>query len=323
MGTATKKRTRRPKPAEPRSRGLTPGQVAGGAPPAAVARLLAQLEEDGAAPLGPFRDPVGGNWQVLAALPIEKVEPTAFQRDLSEPHVDRLRTVIEKLDRFLDPVIATRDEDGIYRTPNGGHRLAALRRLGARAVTALVVPEPEVAFRILALNTEKAHNLREKALEVIRMARALAPGARRDESGFTIEFEEPSYLTLGIAYERRGRFSGGAYHPVLRRSDAWMDEPLPRALEWREALAGRLLEVDDAVIAAVAALKERGLESPYLKAFVVARINPLRFSKSEPPPLPAVLDKMLASARRFDPAKIRADQVSRAGGPPDEPGTGT
>ena len=67
-----------------------------------------------------------------------------------------------------------RGEEGVYRTPNGHHRLAALRSLGAKSVTALVLPEPEIAYKILALNTEKAHNLREKSLEVIRMARDLA-----------------------------------------------------------------------------------------------------------------------------------------------------
>ena len=49
-----------------------------------------------------------------------------------------------------------------------------MRKLGAKSVIALVVPDPEVAFKILALNTEKAHNLKEKSLETIRMLRALA-----------------------------------------------------------------------------------------------------------------------------------------------------
>ena len=70
------------------------------------------------------------------------------------------------------------------------HRLSALGALGAKTVVALVMPEPEIAFRILALNTEKAHNLKDKALEVIRMARALAetriPARSRPESEFRL-----------------------------------------------------------------------------------------------------------------------------------------
>src|SRR3989449_3651500 len=127
--------------------------------------LRETIAADGGTVLGAYRDPLGGNWQILAALPLDRVEPTPYQRDLSEAHVARLAAAIDKLDRFLDPVIAVRAADGKYWTPNGYHRLGALRQLGARSIVALVVPEPSVAHRILALNTEKAHNLREKALE--------------------------------------------------------------------------------------------------------------------------------------------------------------
>src|SRR5262249_43928753 len=150
-----------------------------------------------------YRDPVGGNWQLLAVLPVDRIEPTPFQRDISDTHVARLADVINRLDRFLDPVIAVPGGDDRFWTPNGHHRLAALRRLGAKCVVALLLPDAEVAYRILALNTEKAHNLREKSLEVIRMARALAIDATRPESGFALEFEEPAFLTLGICYEKR------------------------------------------------------------------------------------------------------------------------
>jgi ParB family chromosome partitioning protein len=264
---------------------------------------------------------VGGHWQLLAALPLESVQPTPYQRDLSETHVKRLAEVIDKLDRFLDPVIVVRGEEGGYWTPNGNHRRAALLRLGARAITALVVPERELAFRILALNTEKAHNLREKSLEVVRMARALAALDPGPETDYALQFEEPALVTLGLCYEPRGRFAGGQYHPVLRRVDAFQAKKLPAALALREARAQQLLELDDAVAAAVEALKARGLESPYLKAFVVARVNPIRFVKPDAaarPDYDATLEKMLASARKFDAGKVKADQVARSGGPPEE-----
>ena len=125
--------------------------------------------------------PFGGTPVLFTALPVERVEPTPFQRDPSLPHVTRLMNVIETLGRFLDPIVVIRQE-GAYWTPNGNHRLQALRKLGARTVTALLVPDPEIAFKILALNTEKAHNLKEKALETIRMERALAESARRAAS---------------------------------------------------------------------------------------------------------------------------------------------
>ncbi|HEX6809407.1 MAG TPA: hypothetical protein VF118_15580 [Gemmatimonadaceae bacterium] len=303
--------------AEPQSRGLDARRLATAAHPAAVDELAERIASDGGAVLGIYRDPLGSHWQILAALPIDKVEPTPFQRDLSDSHVGRLTDAIDRLDRYVDPVTAVPTADGLYWTPNGYHRLGAMRRLGAKAIVALVIPEAEVAHRILLLNTEKAHNLREKALEVARLAVALAELDDRPERDYAIEFEEAALITLGFCYEQNGRFAGGAYHPVLKRCDKFLSMKLPRALDVRRERAAKLLELNDAVTAAVASLKSRGFESPYLRAFVVARINPLRFKRGEAD-FDETIDKMLGSARRFDAAKIRADQVARSGGAPEE-----
>ena len=308
------------KTAEPASRGLEPKELVAPAVPAAVARLRQEIEADGGGILGVYRDPLGGQWQILASLPIAVVLPTPFQRDVSPAHVTRLASVIDRLDRFLDPIIVVRAKEGLYWTPNGSHRLSALKKLGAKAIVALVLPEAEVAYKILALNTEKAHNLREKALETIRMARDLAekePSA--EEIRYALEFEEPAFLTLGLCYEGNGRFSGGAYHPVLKKIDEFFDVPLPKALAKRAERAGKVLELDRAVTEAVAALKERGLQSPYLRAFVVARVNPLRFQRgSTQPAFDPTIAKMLASAQNFKAGNIKMEQLARAGGAPEE-----
>jgi ParB family transcriptional regulator, chromosome partitioning protein len=309
---------KRKKKAEPKSRGLSPAEIGSGSPSAAAAALTSAIAEDGGAALAVYRDPLGGHWQVLASLPIDRVEPTPFQRDLSDAHVKRLTSVLEALDRFLDPIIAVRSEDGKYWTPNGNHRLASLKKLGARSVVALVLPEREVAYKILALNTEKAHNLREKSLEVIRMARDLAAKDGLSETDYALEFEEAAFLTLGICYEKNGRFAGGAYHPILKRVDAFLGKPLSAALEVRERRAARLAELEEAVAQAMAGLKERGFESPYLRAFVVARINPLRFQRGAKAEFDETVDKMLASAKKFKADSVKPEQLARAGGAPEE-----
>jgi ParB family chromosome partitioning protein len=268
--------------------------------------------------LAVFRDPLGGHWQILAGLPVSKVEPTPYQRDLSDTHVARLASAIDRLGRYLDPIVAVPSAAGTWWTPNGHHRLAALRQLGARTVTALVVPEIEVAHRILVLNTEKAHNLREKAVEVSRLAEALADLDDRPERDFETEFEEPGFLTLGMCYRQNGRFAGGAYNPVLKRVEAFLAHKLSKALAVRKERADKLIALDEAVNDAVKALKARGFESPYLKAFVVARINPLRFKRGAKAEFDETVDKMLAAALKFDVAKVKADQVATAGGAPDE-----
>jgi ParB family chromosome partitioning protein len=277
------------------------------------------IESDGGAVLGTYRDPFGGTPVLIVSLPIDKVEPTPYQRDPSETHIKKLMTVIEKVGRFLDPLVLIRQEDG-YWTPNGNHRLQAMKKLGAQSIIGLLVTEPEVAFKILALNTEKAHNVKEKSLETIRMARALAARKDTPETDFAFEFEQSQFLTLGAAYEQRKSLSGGAYTSVLRRIDDFLEAPMAKALKERERRGHKVLALDDAVIKVVDALKAKGLTSPYLKAFVVARVNPIRFSKATEFDFDEVIDKMTASARKFNVEKIKQEDVAKAGGgaPPDE-----
>src|SRR5512144_1450418 len=223
-------------------------------PPPEVAELSRAIEEDGGAVLAAYREPLGGHALLFASLPIDKVERTSFQRDVSDGHVRKLTVAMDRTRRYLDPIVAVREGDR-YLTPNGGHRLTALKELGARAVLALVVPEKAVAYQILALNIEKAHNLRERALEVVRMYRDLAGSLDPREAEMALEFEEPGLVTLGFAYEERGRLSGGAYAPILKKVDAFLDEKLSKALAERERRAKVVLAFDDAVSEAVARLK--------------------------------------------------------------------
>lgn len=294
------------------------------APPGEVAALHHAVVDDGGKVLAVYREPYGGRWLVMAALPIDLVEPTPYQRNLSDTHVRKLEAVIGKVGRFLDPIIAVRmakpDYDAKYWTPNGNHRLSAMRTLGAKSIVAIVVPEPSAAYQILALNTEKAHNLREKSLEVIRMYRELAQLDGAPEDTYALEFEEPALITLGLCYEARPRFSGGAYHPVLKRVEEFLKKPLQAALDIREQQANTLLELDGLIVKQVEALKAKGLTSPYLKSFVVARVNPLRFRPKDALPLSFTdaLDRMAQAAQKFNPDKIKLDDLAKSGGVPDE-----
>ncbi|HKT35690.1 MAG TPA: hypothetical protein VJR03_12765 [Nitrospira sp.] len=294
------------------------------APPGQAAELHGAIEEDGGKVLSVYREPYGGHWLVLAALPIELVEPTPYQRNLSDTHVRKLEGVIGKIGRFLDPIIAVRmlrpDHAAKYWTPNGNHRLSAMRTLGAKSIVAIVVPEATAAYQILALNTEKAHNLREKALEVIRMYKELAQLDDASEETYALEFEEPALITLGLCYEERARFSGGAYHPVLKRVEEFFKKPLRAAIALRHERARKVLGLDDTIVKQVDALKAKGLTSPYLKSFVVARVNPLRFRPKDAPPLSFddAIERMMQAAAKFNPDKIKMDDLAKSGGMPDE-----
>jgi ParB family transcriptional regulator, chromosome partitioning protein len=312
---AKKRVVKRRKKSTPKSIGLAPEETTA-VDDRAVTALAREVEATGGAVLSSYREPFGGTPLLLTALPIDRVEPTPFQRDPSQPHVKRLMHVVETLGRFLDPIIVMRHDDG-YWTPNGNHRLQALKKLGAKTIIALLVPDPDVAFKILALNTEKAHNLKEKSLETIRMERALAESSpARVEREFVFEFDQPAFLTLGAAYESRPRLSGGAYQPLLRRVEDFLDERMPRALAERERRAGKLLAIDDDVTRIVQKLKDRGFTSPYLRPFVVARINPIRFSTSTEFDFDDVFERMKRSAGKFNIDKVRQEDVVRAGGGP-------
>jgi ParB family chromosome partitioning protein len=296
------------------ARGLEASQIAVAIDSPEVAELVALVREAGGAPIGAYHEPMGGRPLLLACLPLAAVQPTPFQRDLSPTHAKRLAEKIGETAAFLDPLIVVRGEEGKLWTPNGRHRLAAAKVIGLRQITALISPDEALAYRILALNTEKAHNLRDRSLEVIRMARSLAK-KRKDgsESSLAAEFEAPELLTLGVVYERSSRFAGGAYSSLLKKVDRFGDKPLAASLREREDYAARLLDIDAQVKKLIATLQQRGFKSPYLRNYVVARINPVRFHKvkkgdTKPPmPLGQALTRMAAAARTF-----KVESVSNA-----------
>lgn len=282
--------------------------------PAAALETKAAVEAAGGVVVGQYSDPIGQSPLLLAVLPVSRVEPTPFQRDVSDLHHKKLADVIDRTGIFLDPIIAITAPGGGFWTPNGGHRLAAMKRLGAKSITALVVPKREVAWQILALNTEKAHNLKDKSLEVIRIFRNLLEDrASKPEQDFAYYFEEPAFITMGLCYEQKPRFSGGVYNSFVRRLTSFSAESLTKSLKQHERIAAMLLELDEKVAEAVAKLKAKGFVSPYLKTFVVARSNPLRFMK-EPPPLDELIKTIEGKVSRLNVDKIRPEDITASGG---------
>ena len=282
-------------------------------PPKAVLALAEQVERDGGRALAVYQEPVGEHWQIFCLLPMAKVEPTPYQRDLSPTHVKRLLDVVKKIDRFVDPVVVMSPKPGLYWTPNGNHRRAVLGKLKAEMIPAILIPEPEVAFQILALNTEKAHNLKEKSLEVIRMYRGLAkeePDA--GEENYTFQFESPHFITLGLLYEKNARFAGGAFAPMLRRVDKFLKGGFPKTLGEREARAELVREADEALGRVVAKLKKRGINHPYVKNFVLARTTPLTRQRKTLPSFDQTFKKLAENLEGFDVGKIRYEDIQRA-----------
>ena len=278
-----------------------------------VAALAVQVETDGGRVLAVYREPVGDHWQIFALLPRERVEPTPYQRDLSPTHAKRLTDVVKRLDRFVDPIVAVSPKPGLYWTPNGHHRLTALAKLKAEWVPAILIPEYAVAYQILALNTEKAHNLKEKSLEVIRMYRGLLEEQPKSgEEDFVFQFEAPHFITLGLLYEENKRFAGGAFAPILKRVDKFLKGRLKETLKEREERAAKVKAADEALVGAVAALKKRGISHPYVKNYVLARTTPLSRARKTLPSFDQTFTKLVAAIRGFDLSKVRYEDVQRS-----------
>jgi ParB family transcriptional regulator, chromosome partitioning protein len=277
--------------------------------PRAAREMSAQVAADGGTVLATFREPVGGHWHLFSLLPLEKVAPTPYQRDLSPTHVKKLHDAVKKIGRFVDPIVVVSPRPGVYWTPNGHHRLKVLQKLKADIVPALLILEPEVAFQILALNTEKAHNLKEKSLEVIRMYRGLAESEpKKGEEDYAFQFEAAHLVTLGLLYEQNKRFAGGAFAPLLRRVDAFLAGTFAGTLPQREARAEKVRAAE-----VVAQLKKRGIRHPFVKNYVLARTTPLGRARKTLPSFDQALDKLLANIEAFDVTKVRYDDVQRAG----------
>ena len=282
-------------------------------PPRATQELAARVESDGGHVLAVYREPVGEHWQIFCLLPIGKVEASPYQRDLSPTHVKRLTESVKKLDRFIDPVVALSPSPGVYWTPNGNHRRTAAAKLKAEYLPAILVVEPEVGYQILPLNTEKAHNLKEKALEVIRMYRGLAgeqPTTTEDEWAF--QFESPHFITLGLLYETNKRFAGGAFAPILRRVDKFLKVTLRKGLEERLERAALVRAADEALNVVVARIKKRGINHPYVKNYVLARTTPLTRARKTLPSFDQTFRKLGEALEGFDVGKVRYEDIQRS-----------
>src|SRR5881296_1859536 len=237
--------------------------------------LASQVERDGGRVLALYQEPVGQHWQIFCLLPRARCEASPYQRDLSPTHVKRLTESIKRLGRL--------------------------------------VVEPEMVFEVLPLNVEKAHNLQEKSLEVIRMYRALAKDEpETTEERWTFQFESAHFITLGLLYEENKRFAGGAFAPILRRVDKFLKLTLSKGLEERRERAALVREADAALGEVVAKIKKRGINHPYVKNYVLARTTPLTRARKTLPPFEQTFKKLRANLEAFDVSRVRYDEIQRS-----------
>jgi ParB family chromosome partitioning protein len=102
----------------------------------------------------------------------------------------------------------------------------------------------------------------------------------------------------------------------LKKVDRFSSKTLAASLREREGYASRLEEINAEVGRIIEDLTARGFKSPYLRTYVVARINPVRFhraKKGETGPAMAIgaaLTRMAASARKFDVESVKRGDLA-------------
>jgi len=112
--TATR---RRPRKAKPGTKGFELAECRLEQPEGSAGDAAEAVEKVGGCVVGLYKELLGGHPTLLSILPIDKIEPTPFQRDLSDAHHKRLADVINKTGRFLDPIIAVVAPGGGFWTP--------------------------------------------------------------------------------------------------------------------------------------------------------------------------------------------------------------
>ncbi|MEM2175679.1 MAG: ParB/RepB/Spo0J family partition protein [Candidatus Micrarchaeia archaeon] len=273
--------------------------------------FLQELKKDGVEVLAVYNEPYNNLWQIFALIPVEKCEPTPFQREVSPAHLSHLKNSIDKIGRYLDPIIVVRTKDGKYYTPNGSHRLAAMKEFGKEKIVAIIIPDERAMHKILAMNIEKAHNIKEKSLEVIKMYQNfLETEAEKLEVDYAFEFEEPFYITLGLIYQEKEKFAGASYVPLLRRIEQFLDKPLKDAYQERKRRAKRITqEVEPLIQNTISEFHKRGIKIPFLKSIIISQNNPYKRKRKETFEFDEGIEQFIKNLSQYDVSKVKEEEL--------------
>ena len=227
-----------------------------------------------------FKDPHRRQTVALKTLPVDRLEVVGHQRKARPAHVQNLVGSIDRIG-FIVPIVAVEESDGDkprYVVIDGQHRLRAAEELGIRKVPVLIVPR-RLAPRMMNLNIEKDLNIREKAVVALGIYRAFLdkqPDLKENDDEVEESIERAYYVTLGLAYEGKGRLAGSAFEPLLKKCDHFLRRTLTNAFPAREERAARVLETNTLVQEVIAKAKEMGAFHQYFQYQLISHIDPFK-----------------------------------------------
>ncbi|RLF44899.1 MAG: hypothetical protein DRN29_07655 [Thermoplasmata archaeon] len=227
--------------------------------------------------LGEITEPLHKYSQQIMIVPVEMLKVIEIQRKPSDYHIKRLMESIRKIG-FVTPLIIIKKEgEEKYTIIDGQHRFLAAQQMGIKELLCILIPE-KYANELMELNIEKTMSLKEKcyvALNVYRIILDEKPDIRENDTEVLDAIEYPYFITLGLTYEKQPKFFGSAYESMARRVDAFREETISEAYEYRKNIAQKLIELDTLARQAMERIEELGISHPFLYKEIISFCNPI------------------------------------------------
>ncbi len=223
-----------------------------------------------------FKDPKKRQPLTVKTVKKTDLEVISHQRKPRASHLKQLTASIERIG-FVTPLVVV-ERNGKHIIIDGQHRFTAGSELGVKEFPVVVVPE-KLARRMMSLNVEKDLNIRERceiALSIYREVLESSPKTKEDDEEISDTIENAHYVTLGLAYEGPGRLAGGAFEPILKKFDGFLDKPLTEAYEKRKERAEKVLEAWKLVKAVEDALKTKKMWHSMVRYQIIAAADPAK-----------------------------------------------
>jgi len=223
-----------------------------------------------------FKDPA--KKQPLSVTVVRKadLDVVSHQRKPRATHLKALTSSIERIG-FVTPLVVV-ERDGRFVIIDGQHRFQAGSDMGLKEFPVMVVPE-KLARRMMNLNVEKDLNIRERcqiALSIYREMLEEKPSKKEDDGEVTDSIDNAHYVTLGLAYEGSGRIAGGAFEPILKKLDGFLDEALADAMPIREERAQQVIEAWGLVKQVEDTMKSKGTWHSMARYQILAYADPAK-----------------------------------------------
>ena len=252
-----------------------------------------------------YEEPISSKKLVFTILNIDDIQIHDYERTISEEHLKKLMAAISKTGVYIDPITVFKDNRGKYFVLNGQHRLLAMKRLGYEQIPCIIFDDPEIAKNIIALNTEKAPDIRDMAKESKSIYMEYLENYPQEPETIAGKYIEAYYVTCGFAYEKMEKFGGSVLETLMRKVDLFTEHPLKQAVKIRQKRADKLIQIYNKIIEVEQELKEKDIWHPFIRKEIFSHINPYKRLRVIPDDFDQVIEKLVYNLENFDIASFK------------------